>query len=117
MVVVLIETTKLLWFFGALQLSADKTVLCTVVRLNAQATISPQLPFATEPVRGLHQCQQAGGTNRTDAGNLAQQFHGFMFPALRQQLGAQASPQGLQSIQLFIEQLGAPAHARMRDLV
>jgi hypothetical protein len=37
------------------------------------------------------------------AGNLAQQFRRFMFPALRQKLGSQVSPQALQSIQLLIE--------------
>ena len=38
MVVILIQTTNLLWFFRALQLSTDIAVLRTVVRLNAQAT-------------------------------------------------------------------------------
>ena len=84
MVVILIETTNLLRFFRQLQLSADKAVLRTVPRLNAQATVSPQLPFATEAMRSLHQCEQAGRPNRSDAGNLAQQFRGLMFPALCQ---------------------------------
>src|SRR2546427_9375638 len=81
MIVVLIETTELLGFLGAVQLSADIAVLCTVVRLNAQATIGPQLPLASEPVRGLDQRDQAGGSNRTDAGNLAQHVRCLMFPA------------------------------------
>src|ERR1039457_3162203 len=115
MVVVLIETTNLLGFFGTLQLSANISVLRTVVGLNAQATIGPQLPLAAEPVRGLHQRDQAGGSNRTDAGNLAQQFRGLMFPALGQKLGSQVSPQGLQSIQLLIEQLRPAAHAGLRN--
>jgi hypothetical protein len=51
-VVVLIETTELLGFFGVLQLSSDKAELRTVVGLDTQATIGPQLPFAPEPVRG-----------------------------------------------------------------
>src|ERR1700686_3394096 len=72
MVVVPIQTTELLWFPGALELSAHKAVLRTVVGLNAQATVGPELPLAAEPLRGLHQRDQAGGSNRTDAGNLAQ---------------------------------------------
>ena len=84
MVVVLIETTDLLRLFGTLYLSANISVLRTVVGLNAQPTIGPELPLAAEPVRGLHQRDQAGGSNRTDAGNLTQQFRSFMFPALRQ---------------------------------
>ena len=84
MVVILIETTNLLRFFRTLQLSADEAILRTVARLNAQPTIGPELPLAAEPVRRLHQRDQAGGPNRTDAGNLAQQFRGFVFPALRQ---------------------------------
>ena len=35
-------------------------------------------------VRSLHQRDRASGPNWTDAGNLAQQFRGFMFPAFRQ---------------------------------
>src|ERR1700731_4513651 len=72
MVVVLIETTELLGFLGAVQLSADKAELSTIVRLYPQATISPQLPLAAEPVRGLDQRDQARGSNRADAGYLAQ---------------------------------------------
>src|SRR5580693_7772229 len=105
MVMVLIETTQLLRFLGALQLSADKAVLRAVAGLNPQATVGPQLPLASEAVRSLHQRDQAGGSNRTDARNLAQQFRGLMFPALGQKLGAQGSPQSLQSVQLLIEQL------------
>src|SRR6266571_7209476 len=93
MVVISIQTTNLLGFLGALQLSAHKAELRTVVGLNAQATVGPELPLAAEPVWGLHQCDQAGGSNRTDAGNLAQQFRGFMFPALRQKLGSDVSSQ------------------------
>src|SRR5438552_2650389 len=117
MVVVLIQTTQLLRFFGTLHLSANISVLRTVVRLNAQAAISPQLPLAAKPVRSLHQRNQARRPNRTDAGNLTQQFRGLMFPALRQQLGSQGSSQALQSIQLLIEQLGAAAHAGVRNPV
>src|SRR5216683_1090423 len=58
MIVILIQTTELLWFFGTLQLSANISVLRTVVRLNAQATIGPELPLAAEPVRGLNQRDQ-----------------------------------------------------------
>ena len=83
MVVIPIETANLLRFFRTLQLSADKAVLRTVAGLNAQSTIGPELPFAAEAMRRLHQRQQTGGPNRTDAGNLAQQFRGFVFPALR----------------------------------
>jgi len=70
-IVVLIENAQLLGFVGTLQLSVYETVLRTVVRLNAQATVSPQLSLATEPVRGLYQRDQTGGSYRTDARNLA----------------------------------------------
>src|SRR5262249_35849555 len=68
MFVVLIQTQKLLGFLATLQVSVDKAVLRTVMRFNAQATIGPQLSLAPEPVRGLHQGEQAGGSNRPDAG-------------------------------------------------
>ena len=82
MVVISIQTTNLLGFIGALQLSVYKAELRTVVGLNAQPAVGPELPLAAEPVRGLHQRDQAGGANRTDAGDLAQQFRRLMFPAL-----------------------------------
>src|SRR5438552_17578256 len=115
MVVISIQTTNLLGFLGALQLSAHKAELRTVVGLNAQPTVGPELPLAAEPVRGLHQCDQAGGSNRTDAGYLPQQFRGFMFPALGQKLGSDVSPQGLQSVQLLIEQLRAAGARRLAE--
>jgi len=83
MIVIPIQTTNLLWFFRPLQLSANKAVLRTVARLDPQPAVGPQLSFGAEPVRSLHQRQQARGANRTDAGNLPQQFRGLMFPALR----------------------------------
>src|SRR6266498_1380547 len=73
----------LLRFLRTLQLSTHEAILRTVAGLNAQSTIGPELPFAAKPVRRLHQCNQAGCPNRTDAGDLAQQFRGFMFPTLR----------------------------------
>src|SRR5260370_16519784 len=117
MVVISIQTMELLGSLGKLQLSTHKTVLRTVVGLNAQPTVGPELPLAAEPARGLHQPDQAGGSNRTDVGNLAQQFRSLLFPALGQKLGSYLSPQGLQSIQLLIEQLRAAAHPGLRDFV
>src|ERR1700674_6133486 len=43
-------------------------------------------------------------------------FRGLMFSALGQKLGSDVAPQGLQSIQLLIEQLRPAAHAGMRNL-
>jgi hypothetical protein len=51
MVVISIQTTELLRFLGELQLSTHKAVLRTVVGLNAQAAVGPELPLAAEPVR------------------------------------------------------------------
>src|SRR6266852_5401849 len=62
MVVISIQTTNLLGFLSALQLSAHKAELRTVMGLNAQATVGPELPLAAKPVRSLHQRQQAGGS-------------------------------------------------------
>src|SRR3984893_4431096 len=116
MVVISIQPTNLLGFLGALHLSAHKAVLRTIAGLNAQPAVGPELPLAAKPVRGLHQPDQTGGSNRTDAGNLAQQFRGLMFPTLGQELGSYVSPQDLQSVQLLIEQLCAAAHAGLRNL-
>jgi hypothetical protein len=52
MVVVFIETTKLP-LLGTLQLSCYVAVLSTVVRLDGQTAIGPQLPLGTKSMRGL----------------------------------------------------------------
>jgi len=57
-VVILIQTTDLLWLFGTLQLSVHITMLRAVVRLHSQTAVGPQLPLATEAVGRLHQGQQ-----------------------------------------------------------
>src|SRR5664279_934685 len=95
MIVILIQTTNLLWLFGTLQLSIYITMLRAVVRLKAQATIGPQLSLAAEPMRRLYQGHQPGGPNRADAGNLAQYFHGLMFPALGQKFSSYLASQNL----------------------
>jgi len=77
-IVILIQTADLLWLFGTLQLSVHITMLRAVVRLHPQTALGPQLPLAAEPVGRLHQ----GSPQRADQGNLAQYFHGLMFPAL-----------------------------------
>jgi hypothetical protein len=81
-VVILIQTADLLWLFGMLQLSVYITMLSAVVRLHSQTTVGPQLALAAEPVGRLHQGHQQGSPQRADQGNLAQYFHGRMFPAL-----------------------------------
>jgi hypothetical protein len=86
-VVILIEPMNLLRFFPTLQLSAHVETLHTVAGLNAQPTLGPELPFAAEAEWHLHQCEQAGGPNRTDAGNLVKQFCSFLFPALTNNSG------------------------------
>jgi len=100
----------ILQMWAGVRQTANISVLRTVVGLNAQPTIGPQLPLAAEPVRGLHQRNQSRRSNRTDTGNLAQQFRSLMFPALGQKLGSHLAPQGLQSIQLLIEQLRSAPH-------
>ncbi len=47
-----IQSAKLLRFLGALQLSFDIAVLRTVARFQPQAAIGPQLPLGTEPNLG-----------------------------------------------------------------
>ena len=66
-----IQSAKLLRFLGALQLSFDIAVLRTVARFQPQAVIGPQLPLGTEPMERLHQCDQLSRPNRTDTRDLA----------------------------------------------
>ena len=63
MIVISIEPTKLLWFLRTLQLSGHVAVLRTVVRLNRQTAVGPQLPLGAESVRCLNQRNQQSCPN------------------------------------------------------
>ncbi len=65
-VVILVQTTDLLWLFGTLQLAIHITMLRAVVRLHRQATVGLQLPFAAEPVGVCIRGQQQCGSQRTN---------------------------------------------------
>src|SRR5260370_7318460 len=52
-IVILVQTTDLLWLFGTFQLSIHITMLRAVVRLHRQATLGPHLPFAAQPLGPL----------------------------------------------------------------
>src|SRR5438309_682417 len=70
-IVISIEPTKLLWFLRTLQLSGHVAVLRTVVRLNCQTAVGPQLPLGAESVRCLNQRHQQSRPDRTNRRNLA----------------------------------------------
>ena len=72
MVVISIQTTNLLGFLGALQLSAYVTVLRAVACLNRETAVGPQLPLGAETMRGLDQRDEQRGSDRADRRNLAQ---------------------------------------------
>ena len=48
-IMILIKTTNLQWFFHTPWLSADQAVLGTVARLNPQVAVGPRLAFAAKP--------------------------------------------------------------------
>src|SRR5207245_10986285 len=83
MIVILIEPTKLLWFLRTLQLSGHVAVLRTVVRLNRQTAVGPQLPLGAAAVRCLTPRDQRSCPHRTTRSSLAQHFSGAVFSALQ----------------------------------
>src|ERR1700730_546594 len=115
-VMILVESTKLLRFLGSSQLPVDVAVLRTVVRLQPKTAVGPQLSLGAKTVERLNQRDQLSRPNRADAGDLAQQFRRGMFPALGQQISPHFFAQRLQCIKLLVEVLGATAHAGFRDL-
>src|ERR1700719_4637838 len=70
-IMVRIQSTKLLWFLGTLQLSFDTAVLRAVVCLQPKPAVGPQLPLRAESVGRLYQRNQLSRTHRTDTRNLA----------------------------------------------
>ena len=113
---VFMQATNLLRFPRTLQLSFYVAVLRTIVRLDPQTAVAPQLPLGAKPVRGLDQGDQQRCPNRTDGRNLPESLAGAMLPALGQKFASYVSPQNLQPIQLEIEQLGPTAHPSFADL-
>src|SRR5260370_35208078 len=95
MLVISIQPTELLWSLRTLQLSSHVAVLRTVMRLNRQAAVGPQLPLGAESVRCLNQRNQQRCPNRTNRRNLAQQFPRAMISTLRQKISPHVLAQGL----------------------
>src|SRR5438309_10629392 len=101
MIVISLQPTKLLWFLRTLQLSSHVAVLRTVMRLNRQAAVGPQLPLGAESVRCLNQRNQQNRPDRTNRRNLAQQFPRAMISTLRQEISPHLLAQRLQCVELL----------------
>src|SRR5258705_11718927 len=67
-------------------------------------------------MRSLQDAKQHGGPDRTDRGDLAEQFPRLVFLALRQQLPPHLLTHRPQRIELLVVKLGPPAHSRLSDL-
>ena len=63
-------------------------------------------------MRSLDQADQQRHSDRTQTGNLPQKLMGWMLFAFGQQLSPRFSTDLSQTIELLIEPLSAPAHAR-----
>jgi hypothetical protein len=68
-------------------------------------------------VRHLYKGHQLRGPKRTDERNLTQNLHGLMSSALSEEFTSHCAPQGLQSIQLLIEQLCTAAHPGLGNFI
>src|SRR4030095_15591383 len=110
-IVILIKPTESDRFLRVLQSTFYVAVFRAGVGLDRKAAVAPQLPFSTEPVRSLNQRDQQSGPNRTDVGNLTQQFRRTMFPALGKETPPHLLAQSLQRVELLVEMLGSTAYA------
>ena len=66
------------------QLPIDITMIGAAVRLDSKTAVSPQLPLGPEAIGCLQDRDQLGRADRTNRGNLAQQFRRLVFAALGQ---------------------------------
>src|SRR6266404_8634187 len=66
-------------------------------------------------MRSLQDAKQHGGPNRTDRGDLAEQFPRLVFLALREQISPHLLAQTSQRIELLVVKLRPPAHSRFVD--
>src|SRR5271163_2432296 len=102
MIAVAVQSANGDLFLRSCELSVDPTVIGAALCLDAQSAIAPQRPLAAETVRGLQNAQQYGCSDRTDRGNLAEQFPRLVFLALRQQLPPHLLTHRSQCIQLLV---------------
>ena len=116
MIMIVIQTAHRDALPVALQFPSYIAVLAAVVSLDCETTVGPQLPLGTEPVWCLQQRHQQRCTYRTDGRNLAQQFDGIMFVALRQQIASRFLAHRLQQIQLLIIPFSPPTNSGFLDL-
>ncbi len=66
LIVVVIQTAHRDALSVALQFASYTAVLATVVSLDCETAVGPQLSLGTETMRGLQQGHQQGGANRTE---------------------------------------------------
>ena len=66
LIVIVIQTAHCDALAVALQFASHTAVLATVVSLDRETAVGPQLSLGTEAVGCLQQGHQQGGANRTD---------------------------------------------------
>src|SRR6267154_4206071 len=103
-------------FLHSFELPVNTTVISAALCLDAKSAVRPQLPLGAETMRSLQDAKQHGGPDRTDRGDLAEQFPRLVFLALRQQLPPHFLTHRSQRIELLVIKLGPPAHSRFTDL-
>src|SRR5689334_2886409 len=115
MIVVDVEAAECRRLFSGLQFAVAESVLPAGPRLQCQSTVSPELPLGPETMRCLDQANQQRYPDWAKSGNLAEKLIGWMLLTFGQQLGTHFSTDLSQRIQLLIELLSTPAHARFRQ--
>src|SRR6202165_6160686 len=115
-IVVGVEPSNSQEFLGAFQLALHDSVFPARGSFQCQTTVGPQLPLGAKTMRRLHQSNEQNGPNGSNRRNLAQQFHGAVFPALCQQISSYLFAQRPQCVQLLVVDLRPTMHAGFADL-
>src|SRR5271156_4382954 len=116
MIAVAVQSANGDLFLRSFELPVDLTVIGTAFCLDTQSAVGPQRPLGAKTVRGLQNTQQYGGTDRTDRGDLAEQFPRRVFLPPCHQPPALLFTSRPQRIELWVENPPPPAHSRFRDL-
>jgi hypothetical protein len=115
-IVIAIQPTNRGRFLRPLQLSLDKTLFGTAVRLDPKSAVGLELALGAKAMRCLDQSDQQSRPDRADERNLAQQFPGVVLLRFREQCAPHFLAQCPQRIELLVVELRPAAHAGFLDL-
>ena len=115
MVLVAVQPADGQGLFGALELSAFKTVFAARVSSQRQADIRPQLPLGAKTMGRLQDRYEHSGADGTTGGNPPERLHSGVLAAFHQQFVPGLQTQPRQGVELLIVEFHQAVHPLFRE--